>query len=176
MRSSLNSQFTDLCYGVPVALIGQWLSVSTSVATKYKHGRRAPSPAAVELFKLKLEGRVVPDEWEGFCFRGGKLWDTNGKAFGHGHLRAYELAMQLLRAFSRDELKRTGRVDGIFSTAGLNQLGRTPISRPQIASDSKVGVHTPPRVTGPIGRGPCAVRSRDGNQGSGAAPRRMPRR
>jgi hypothetical protein len=119
MRSSLKRQFTDLCYRVPVALIAEWLSVSTSVATQYKNGKRVPSPAAFELFKLKLEGRVVPDEWEGFCFRGGRLWDPSGKPFNHGHLRAYELGLQLLSAFARGDAHRTRQVDGIFSASGL---------------------------------------------------------
>jgi hypothetical protein len=120
MRSQIKTRFTDLCYGVPVALIVDWLSVSPAVAAKYKSGARAPSPAAVELFKLKLEGRVVPDQWEGFCFRDGRLWDPSGKAFSHGHLRAYELGMQLLRAFSCGDPDRTHRVDGIFGLTGLN--------------------------------------------------------
>jgi hypothetical protein len=122
MLTQIKTRFTDLCYGVPVALIAEWLSVSTAVAAKYKSGCRVPSPAAVELFKLKLEGRVVPDEWQGFCFRGGRLWDPSGKAFNHGHLRAYELGMQLLRAFALGDQHRTYQVDAVLTSSGASQL------------------------------------------------------
>jgi hypothetical protein len=150
--------------------------VSSSVASKYKSGARRPSPAACELFKLKLEGRIVPDEWSGFSFRRGALFGPDGKAFTHGHLRAYELGMQLLRAFSRDDPGRTDRVDSIFSAAAVNAPAITLTSRSKIESKLKAAAHTHARVTGPIARAPCAVRFRDGNRGSGADPRRMHRR
>ena len=44
---------------------------------------------------------MVPDEWRRFCFRRGRLWDPSGKAFNHGHLRAYEIGLQLLSALAR---------------------------------------------------------------------------
>jgi hypothetical protein len=100
-----------------------------------------PSPATCELFKLKLEGRIVPDEWIGFCFRSGALFGPDGKAFTHGHLRAYELGMQLLRAFSRDDPSRTERVDGILSAVALKAPGITLTSRPKIRSKLKVAVY-----------------------------------
>jgi hypothetical protein len=174
MASQIQKHFRELCYGIPIALIAEWCCVSSSVASKYKSGARVPSPATCELFKLKLEGRIVPDEWSGFCFRSGALFGPDGKAFTHGHLRAYELGMQLLRAFSRNDPGRTDRVDGIFSAAALNAPALT--SRSKIASKLKVAAHTQARVTGPIARAPCAVRFRDGNRGSGADPRRMHRR
>jgi hypothetical protein len=124
MASQIKKHFRELCYGVPIALIAEWCCVSTAVASKYKCGARVPSPATCELFKLKLEGRIMPDEWSGFCFRGGALFGPDCKAFTHGHLRAYELGMQLLRAFSRDDPIRTERVDGIFSAVGLKTPGK----------------------------------------------------
>jgi hypothetical protein len=132
MRSQIKARFRDLCYGVPVALIADWLSVSKAVAAKYKSGDRVPSPAALELFELKLEGRIVPDEWRGFCFRGGRLWDPSGKAFSHGHLRAYELGLQLLSAFARGDAHRTRQVDGIFSASGLSPLEPALVELPRI--------------------------------------------
>jgi len=173
MASQIKKHFRELCYGIPIALIAEWCCVSSSVASKYKSGARIPSPAACELFKLKLEGRIVPDEWSGFCFRGGALFGPDGKAFTHGHLRAYELGMQLLRAFSRDDPRRADRVDSIFCVAGLNARRITRTSRSKIGSKLKVGRHTHAAVTEPIVRAPCAVRFRDENQGSGADPRRM---
>jgi hypothetical protein len=149
MASQIQKHFRELCYGIPIALIAEWCCVTSSVASKYKSDARVPSPATCELFKLKLEGRIVPDEWSGFCFRGGALFGPDGKAFTHGHLRAYELGMQLLRAFSRNDPARTesqrktirhhagsalslferaarrGLVDGIFSVAALNAPGIT---------------------------------------------------
>jgi Phage protein len=176
MASQIEKHFRELCYGIPIALIAEWCCVSSSVASKYKSGARIPSPAACELFKLKLEGRIVPDEWSGFCFRRGALFGPDGKAFTHGHLRAYELGMQLLRAFSRDDPGRTDRVDSIFSAAAVNAPAIALTSRSKTGSKLKAAVHTHARITGPIVRAPCAVRFRDGNRGSGADPRRMPRR
>ena len=176
MASQIKKPFRELCYGIPIALIAEWCCVSRSVASKYKSGARMPSPATCELFKLKLEGRIVPDEWSGFCFRGGALFGPDGKAFTHGHLRAYELGMQLLRAFSRNDPGRTDRLDGICSVAALNAPGITLTSRSTIGSELTVAERTHARVTGPIARAPCAARFRDGNRGSGADPRRMPRR
>jgi Phage protein len=129
MASQIEKHFRELCYGIPIALIAEWCCVSRSVASKYKSGARIPSPAARELFKLKLEGRIVPDEWSGFCFRRGALFGPDGKAFTLGHLRAYELGMQLLRAFSRDDPGRTDRVDSIFSAAAMNAPAITLTSR-----------------------------------------------
>ena len=111
--------------------------MSSSVASKYKSGARIPSPAACELFKLKLEGRIVPDEWSGFCFPRGALFGPDGKAFTHGHLRAYELGMQLLRAFSRDDPCRTDRVDSIFSAAAVNAPAIALTSRSKTGSKLK---------------------------------------
>jgi hypothetical protein len=89
-----------MCYGIPVELLAKWDCVRATVAAKYKKGTIVPSPAALELFKLNLEGRIVPEEWRGFVFRGGLLWDPSNRSFSHGHLRAYQLGMQLLRAFA----------------------------------------------------------------------------
>jgi hypothetical protein len=142
MASQIQKHFRELCYGIPIALIAEWCCVSTSVASKYKSGARVPSPATRELFMLKLEGRIVPDEWSGFCFRRGALFGPDGKAFTHGHLRAYELGMQLLRAFSRNDPGRTERVDSIFSAEGLNARDMSPTSRSKIGSKLKVAAHT----------------------------------
>jgi hypothetical protein len=87
MRSRLsNSQFQELSYGIPVELIAWWLEVSVNVALKYKNGSRVPCSAALQLFKLKREGRVVPDEWQGFSFRGGQFFGPDNRVFTHGHL------------------------------------------------------------------------------------------
>jgi hypothetical protein len=156
MASQIKKHFRELCYGIPIALIAEWCCVSSSVASKYKSGERVPSPATCELFRLRLEGRIVPDEWCGFCFRGGALFGPDGKAFTHGHLRTYELGMQLLRAFSRNDPGRTDRVDGIFSVAALKAPSITLTSRSKIGSNLKVAAHTHARITGPS---PRAMRS-----------------
>ena len=117
--------FRDLCYGIPVEVIAIWLQVSAAVALKYKNGSRVPCPAAVELFKLKLEGHVVPDEWHGFRFRGAQFFDPEGKTFSHGLLRAYGLGLQLLREFSRGSLHRTAQVDKIFAEPDLDRPALT---------------------------------------------------
>jgi len=121
MRSRASkSQFQELCYGIPVELIALWLEVSATVAHKYKNGSRAPCSAAFQLFKLKLEGRVVPDEWHGFSFRGGQFFGPDNRAFTHGHLRAYGLGMQLMREYARGDFKRNAEVDRIFAVASLD--------------------------------------------------------
>lgn len=120
--SSKTASFKSLLYGVPVAVIAEWCCVSTAVASKYKEGVRSPSPAAQRLFALHLEGRVVPDEWQGFCFRGGQFWDPYGKAFTHGQLRAYEIGLQLLRAFAYGDPDRLKRVEELFLISEQNKL------------------------------------------------------
>jgi hypothetical protein len=128
MRSRASkSQFQELCYGIPVELIALWLQVSATVARKYKSGFRAPCPAALQLFKLKLEGRVVPDEWHGFSFRGGQLFGPDNRAFTQGHLRAYGLGMQLPREYARGDVKRNAEVERIFEVAGQMQYERFQI-------------------------------------------------
>lgn len=117
--------FQELSYGVPVEVIARWLGVSVAVASKYKNGLHFPRAAELELFKLKLEGRIVPDEWDGFSFRGTQLFGPDGKAFSHGHLRAYELGMQLMREFARGNPQRMHQINRIYTRAGLTTLART---------------------------------------------------
>ena len=122
---AVKTVFRDLCYGIPVEVIAVWLQVSAAVALKYKNGSRVPCPAALELFKLKLEGRILPNEWHGFSFRGGHFFDPERMAFSFGLLRAYGLGLQLLREFSRGSRQRTAQVDRIFAEVALNRPALT---------------------------------------------------
>ena len=82
----------------------------------YKAGTRSLGKASRELFVLNLKGRVVPADWEGFSFRGSKLWDTYGKELTHGVLRAYLIALQMRREWARGDALLTRTLDEIFYT------------------------------------------------------------
>jgi hypothetical protein len=117
MARRQRTAFQEISYGVPVMVIAKFCEVSESVAEKYKTGRAAPSRAATRLFELYIAGRIVPEEWEGFHFHSGKLWDPHGRELTHGQLRAYEIGLQLLREFARGSQERMVLVDNLFKVA-----------------------------------------------------------
>jgi hypothetical protein len=108
--------FQELCYGIPVDLIAVWCCVDIQSARHYKAGTRSPGKPALELFRLNLDGRVLPAEWQGFSFRGGKMWDPYGKELSHSVLRAYPIALQLMREWARGNDARTRALDEILYT------------------------------------------------------------
>lgn len=87
MTRRARTAFQDLCYGIPELMIAKWCGVNIATAKRYKDGTRSSSSAVLELFRLNLEGRIVPPEWSGFCFQGGKMWDPDGREFNHAQLR-----------------------------------------------------------------------------------------
>jgi len=119
--SKRRTSFQDLCYGIPVDLIATWCCVDIQTARHYKAGTRSPGRPARELFTLQLNGRVVPEAWDGFSFRDGKMFDPYGKELSHGILRAYPIALQLMREWARDDNARTRALDELFYT-GQNAL------------------------------------------------------
>lgn len=79
----------------------------------------------------------MPAEWKGFCYRGGHFWDPYGKSSTHGQLRAYELGLQLLRAFAYGDPDRLRRVDNLSLVAEQDQLAAGPQLR---GADDKLTV------------------------------------
>lgn len=108
------TKFQELCHGIPVDLIASWCCVDVQTARHYKAGTRSPGRSALALFLLHLHGAVLPAEWRGFSFRGGTLWDPYGKPLTHGLLRAYQLGIQLMREWARNDADRTRTLDEIF--------------------------------------------------------------
>jgi Phage protein len=117
--AKIRTKFQDLCYGFPIDLIADWCCVDLKTARHYKSGTRIPGKAAAMLFTLFSRGLVVPAQWEGFSFRGFRLYDPYGKELTAGQLRAYQLGLQMMREWARGDALRTRTLDEIFSTATL---------------------------------------------------------
>jgi hypothetical protein len=112
--SKSKTYFQELCYGCNVDLIAEWCGVDIKTARHFKAGTRRPGRQAQELFLLHRDGRILPAEWEGFSFRGGRLFDPYGKELTHGILRAYPIALQLLRALARGNASATRDIDALL--------------------------------------------------------------
>jgi hypothetical protein len=136
--SKCKTPFQTLCYGINEDLVAQWCRVDLETARLYKSGGSSPCAAELELFLLNLNGRIVPTEWHGFSVRGAFMWDPYGKAFTHGQLRAYELALQMLCELARKDTNRTPALDDLFRFT----------ADPKLHTDSRVKVigYDPPKI------------------------------
>jgi hypothetical protein len=99
-----------LFYGYPVELIQLWCGVSRQTAYLYKIGARKPSKAALRLFVLHRDGRVLGPGWDGWTIRQDRLLDPDDNETTQNQLRAYWIVVQLARELARD----AGRLDEYY--------------------------------------------------------------
>ena len=89
-------------FGYPDELIQEWCGVSRQTAYMCKIGARKPSKAALRLFVLHRDGRVVGPEWTGWTIRRDQLVDPEGNRTTQAQLRAYWMIVQLARELARE--------------------------------------------------------------------------
>lgn len=79
--------------GYPASLIQEVCGVSKVTANLWKRGKRVPSKRAVRLFRLHVQGRVMPRSWDGWFFneKNGEIVSPEGWCFDPGRLRALEI-------------------------------------------------------------------------------------
>jgi hypothetical protein len=144
MTLRAKTAFQGLSYGIPEFLIAKWCGVNIATAKRYKDGTRSPSSAALELFRLNFEGRIVPPEWSGFCFQNGRMWDPDGREFTHAQLRAYQIALHMLQELARGSPHLRNAVHALFQSANRARLGYQRVApepgisrrRAQLAAES----------------------------------------
>jgi hypothetical protein len=81
-------------YGYPPKLIAAWCCVSVQTARAYKNGSKRPSRAAMRLFRLHQQRRVLTDEWEGWSVSDTAIFDPDGNRTTRAQLAAYWIIMQ----------------------------------------------------------------------------------
>jgi hypothetical protein len=113
----VRTHFQQLCEGYSPDLIADWCGVDYSSAMQFKSGQRSPGAQALRLFLLNRDGRILGAEWEGFSVRGGTMWDPYGKPLTAGQLRAYEIALQMLRELMRGNALLNRELDALFHQA-----------------------------------------------------------
>lgn len=123
-RKTVQTHFRELCEGYSPDLIADWCGVDYKSALQFKSGQRSPGAQALRLFLLNRDGRILGAEWEGFSIRGGTMWDPYGKPLTAGQLRAYEIALQMLRELMRGNPLLNRELDALFHQAA--RLSRRP--------------------------------------------------
>lgn len=88
----------SMFYGYSAEEIAQWCGVSIKTAELYKSGARKPSRAALRLFSLHRDGRVLGNDWRGWSVRNGKLVDPDGHGTSRGQLMGYAMILQWVAA------------------------------------------------------------------------------
>jgi hypothetical protein len=81
-------------YGYPPKLIADWCGVSVQTARAYKNGSKRPSRAAMKLFRLYRESKVLGEEWDGWAVDAKSIVDPDGNATTRSQLMAYWIIMQ----------------------------------------------------------------------------------
>lgn len=91
LKSSLNP-----FYGYPAPIIAEWCGVSVGTAEHWKAGRRRPSRAALRLFRLYRDGKVLDEAWTDYRVVKGELFGLDGRPIRPSHLVLYGLMWQAL--------------------------------------------------------------------------------
>ncbi|MBL8202439.1 MAG: hypothetical protein JNK40_15850 [Chromatiales bacterium] len=88
-----DSKVVSIFAGYPSSLIQEVCGVSKVTACLWKKGRRVPSKRAVRLFRLHVQGQIVPRTWNGWRFheKTGELVSPEGWTFHPGRIRALEI-------------------------------------------------------------------------------------
>ena len=84
----------NVFYGFPARLVATWCRCSESTARLYKTGLRKPSRAALTLFMLHRDQRVLGPAWRGFRVQEDRLLDPAGDALRVGQIATYRLLLQ----------------------------------------------------------------------------------
>lgn len=90
----------SIFYGYSPELIATWCGVSVATARRWKRAGGA-SRAALRLFTLHRDQRVLDGYWPGWTLHKGVLTDPEGNSVTQGQLRAYGLVMQLAADLAR---------------------------------------------------------------------------
>ena len=79
--------------GYPSSLIQEVCGVSKVTACLWIKGQRTPSRRAVRLFRLHVQGQIVPRRWQGWRFheKTGELVSPDGWTFHPGRIQALEI-------------------------------------------------------------------------------------
>jgi hypothetical protein len=108
-----------LFYGYNAVDIALWCGVSRRVALAYKRGERRPSRAAVRLFVLHRDRRVLTPEWErGWVVTPTAIVDPEGNTVPRTWIRGYFLLLQWAhsiavdRGLVREYRRRLGAIGG----------------------------------------------------------------
>jgi Phage protein len=108
-RKSNVPRVLNMFYGYPAELVAQWCCVSIQTAVKYKRNILKPSKQSVALFRLHADKCIVPDDWHGWVFHDGKLFDPQGAPFTRMQLEAYQYIFQLASSRAPDEVAKVLR-------------------------------------------------------------------
>lgn len=102
----------------PAELIAQWCRVTVETAQSWKTGKRTPSPAALALFCLYRDRKVLGPDWDGWIVKGNRLVDPEGNETTQGQLRAYYFVYQLARELGKRDPAALERLSQLMASAG----------------------------------------------------------
>jgi hypothetical protein len=108
----------ELFYGFPDWAIADWCCVSLQTARHWKSGLRAPGPAALKLFKLHRDGRILTSEFDGWGVHRGKLCDPEGHELTQGQLRAYPFVYAIALEYGKTNSRAR---DALYRLASRDQ-------------------------------------------------------
>jgi len=91
----------DLFYSYPDWLIAEVCRVHIQTARHWKSGIRKPGPTALQLWSLYVQGRILPDEWQGWGVRKAMLCDPEGHEISQAQLRAWPFVWQLAAEYGK---------------------------------------------------------------------------
>jgi hypothetical protein len=106
----------SIFYGYPPELIARWCGVSVGTARRWKRAGGA-SRAALRLFTLHRDQRVLDEHWLGWTLHKGVIIDPEGNSTTQAQLRAYVIVMQLAAELARRDPESRERYLAIVRSA-----------------------------------------------------------